>query len=620
MAQSPRPPPGYDAKSVISDMRKLNLLSANSPSAPRAQGQVNPSQVGETGQGMAPPSPAPPQQQAQQQGFDFEADQLASALESALNDPAPLPTHPQQQHQHIQQHSTQPFLQHPGHVQHMPAQQQSGMPQQQYTRMPQQLQQPPQPQYAQQHQHPSQPYHAPAPMGAPGQAYGDMPPPMMHVQPHGQYASMGFGGGAVPQYHGIPQVRRGGLDGFGRPCATSRMKEHELKRLIDQQHNAVSTEDSLSDDYYFIKYTEKMQRLRQMQQIQQQRPTDLLEDMQALLTSGSVVNAPFSSAHKALPHQHLGGDLTTKMEKTTVAIAKKRDQWHNDNKVLGRSVRSSLKQPRELISKESRSIGGDGAFKSQLWLLRGILGQISLKLINISDVQDLMQAKIGAARGFSPGTVAYTEASKVVETLQRKLTGLCDELGELLGFPSLIDPETGTYSPDQEVELVGGWDALFFLIWTPKGRRLVLRAISCLLGPHLRSVLKTMCTNCAYFVCRNPDGQDQVPPEDEEAELDIEAVRVFSGVFRSMESLNFVTECLRCFHTVFQESPVLSVFVHIPAGQEMIRTLLHHGKALSAAPGKASSSEQAAWTSESEKFYNTMKVAVSNLEAQQEST
>ena len=102
--------------------------------------------------------------------------------------------------------------------------------------------------------------------------------------------------------------------------------------------------------------------------------------------------------------------------------------------------------------------------------------------------------------------------------------------------------------------------------------------------------------------------------KDEEARLDLDAAKAFGDDFRRIKSLDFVTDCLsRIFKVFEQNSSVLSVFVHIPAGQQVIRALLHHGKTISADP-RTSESDRMAWTLESDKFYALMRIAVSKLE------
>ncbi len=440
----------------------------------------------------------------------------------------------------------------------------------------------------------------------PGQGYypqPGVPPPV----PMGYNPNMG-GGGLIP---------RGFIYTEGMRLPNSlRMKGWELAMLIKTHQASVRSGADFDDDFYNLKLREKHAKAGygHQQQSQHTRPTDLLAEMQALLQSDGSVRQINANTHGPLPVQELPGFQSNLSNAILESKEKHRGEWHSSNQVLGKSVKSNLKRPRELIASQ-KSIGGSG-FKTPQWMLRGILGKIADKLLEIEDVHMLLEAKLGSIRyaGAQTNSIGYTAGEEIVRDLQQKQITLCNRLGELLGFPTVIDSQTGALQEDAQVELVGGWDALFFLIWSPKGRRLVLRALPCLLRPHLRSFLKIFCQYCAYFVCRNPDGQDEEPVTDEEAKLDLEASRVFSEEISQIKDMEFVTTCLSLTHDVFVQSPaVLRVFVHIPAGQDVIRALLQRGKTVSY---DASTSTEAAgkWNEQSGKFYSIMQAAVANLE------
>jgi len=393
-----------------------------------------------------------------------------------------------------------------------------------------------------------------------------------------------------------------------------RMKGWELAKLIKQQATAVQSGDDYSDDYYYLRHSENQYQHYESEQPHKIKPTDLLAEMDAVLHKNTFMPQQRHAAPLplgAVPQVITGSE----------GLDKKTKEWHETNSVLGRSVKSNLKRPRELIAlvapptlldeeskEESVKVGSIGGttFKSQTWVLRGILGQIASVLLEVEDIHRLLQAKVTALRSMASVSTGFQASQGIVRELQQKQFNLCDRLGVLLGFPSVM--ENGVCLEGKTVELVGGWDSLFFLIWTPKGRLLVLRSIPCLLQPHLRAILRNMCSYCAYFVCRNPDGQDDAP--DAEAILDLKAASVFSDEFKELKDLDFVTECLKLTREVFQKSPqVLSVFVHIPAGQEIIRAILQHGKTLSLSEGVTQQ-----WKSESDRFYKMMQEAVQSLE------
>ncbi|GBG26181.1 Hypothetical Protein FCC1311_024022 [Hondaea fermentalgiana] len=674
---------GYNAANVLDDMRKLNLVApaatyASAANQPPPQQQQHQQHQQQTDYGLQNAQDRM-QRLGQMDQVDFEADQLASALEFALSDDQP-------QHQHQHQH------------------QQIQAPQSQSHPAPQAFQAPP-PGYGGPPPPPHQ-HQMPPPQGG---SFPGPPPPGMH--PQGM--NMGGGGppGPPPGVYGQPNMMMmppqgpppgayyplpprphlpppvGFHDPFAPPPGSSsssssgpsdgqstsehwpaseglpyqpirysermrlrntkRMSGAELFRIVSHQGMALSSGDEFDDNYYAIKLEEKRQKeymQSQMGSAQKSRPGDLLAEMQALLSGSAASAMNMLHIRGPLPVSELPG-YTNTAQFSKASLVRKTKTWHESNSVLGRSVKTNLKRPRELIAMqqqqqqnsqkqdgsaeekansndktaESKSNGGQGTFQGQIWVMRGILERIARKLFEIEDVHRLLEAKLESVRGDQlrhQHDSDYGDVKNAISTLQQKQLVLCNALGELLGYPSALD-EAGAYDPSVDVELVDGWEALFLLIWTPKGRQLVLRAIPCLLKPHLRSILRTFCTNCAYFVCRNPDGQDEDPVTDEEARIDLLAAATFADEFRHVEDLSFVTKCLELTRTVFeQHPPVLSVFVHIPAGQEVIRTMLQHGKALSGNHAQGSPQQQA-WQTASESFYAIMQKAVAALEQTQ---
>mmetsp|Transcript_8258 Transcript_8258/g.14522 ORF Transcript_8258/g.14522 Transcript_8258/m.14522 type:complete len:600 (-) Transcript_8258:1545-3344(-) len=590
--------------------------------------------------------------------YDFEADQLASALEFALGEPSTPPQQPQSQPQYLQQQSQQQQFHSPLPPQ---SQQQFRSAPPGYAPSPGSMPPPPpgqfQPMPESYNPPPGMmpPPNMPPPNMPPPHGFGGPPPPhMMMMPPRGPPPGAFFGGmppppGSMPPpppnmvppggfagpYGGpqgpSPHEHRPASEGFEyepikysermRMRNTKRMSGADLFRIIRHQQMALSSGDAFVDDYYAIKLAEKKQKdfmQSQMGAAQKSRPADLLAEMQALL-SGSPALAMNMLHHRGpLPMSEMPG-YANPAQFSKASLARKTKTWHESNNVLGRSVKTNLKRPRELIAmqREGAGKGSEGStFQGQIWIMRGTLEKIARKLFEIEDVHRVLEAKLDTVRGDQmrhQHESDYDAVKNAIGSLQHKQLLLCNALGELLGYPSAID-ETGEYDPTKEVELTEGWDALFFLIWTPKGRQLVLRAIPCLLKPHLRSILRTFCTNCAYFVCRNPDGQDEDPVTDEEARIDLLAAATFADEFRHVADLEFVTKCLELTRTVFEQNPpVLSVFVHIPAGQEIIRTMIQHGKALSG-NYELGSPEQQSWQITSESFYDIMQKAVAALE------
>jgi len=380
------------------------------------------------------------------------------------------------------------------------------------------------------------------------------------------------------------------------------MKGLEQMKIIWSQGSALTSGDLYQDDFYFIRYCEEQNR-KSMQQASI-RPSDLLAEMRSLLTTQPP---GMNQGLVPLPISQIDGLSDERRDVSKKTLLRKTAEWHQTNRILGRTARTDLKRPKQLISmgdEEESEHEKPHIFNSPHWILRRSLEDIANQILEIEGMHHLLEAKVRATMDFSGNAFA--------KDLREKQISLCDKLGQLLGYPSVID-SSGAYDPKIEVELERGWDDLFVLIWTVKGRKLVLRAIPCLLRPHLRSFLRSFCTNCAYFVCRNPDAQDDNPIEDEQAQLDLRASLVFSSEFRNIKDLQFVTDCLQLMYDLFKQSPeVLSVFLHIPAGQEIIRTIMQHGKAL--AEQRTDSTVLSKWQATSSTFLTMMQEAVGMLE------
>lgn len=463
-----------------------------------------------------------------------------------------------------------------------------------------------------------------------------MPPPMhpsMHpmmrppIPPalHPQHAAGGIGSGAAQV---VPEPYTFNLFSGGNSVRiqdTKRMKGAEIFNIIRLQRSAGQSDDTYSDDYYFLKFREQRQKealglVRASQPTDSQetarptrgsRPANLLQEMMKMQVEGvAAVEVGEEEVDAGAPLPELPG-VEHAPKEFEVIRGKAAESWHKTTNVLGKTMKSNLKTPKSLINfSELRSSGMQEeaqVFNRPEWKVRRLSADVADVILEIEDIHRLLRAKIKSLPQGEHYTQAVNQASQgVLDDLERNQVRLCDKLGTLLGFSSIAEGEIKL----NDMQLRG-------VIWMSKGRRLLCRAAPCLLPMHHEALMQAVARLMVYFVCMSPDGaesEDRV--EREKAEMDMFCAKSLAAELAALP-LSGITKCLEIFVNA-QPPEALQAVIATPGGAELVRSILVAGQKL-AEDTNVEESAKAEWSAKFASFIASAEEGIKAAQAREAS-
>ena len=409
---------------------------------------------------------------------------------------------------------------------------------------------------------------------------------------------------------------------------TKRMKGAEIFNIIRFQRAAGQSDDTYSDDYYFLKYRERRQKIalglmqspgeeEEEEEKEQKtvsaasRPANLLQEMMKMHVEGVAAISHSVDLDASAPLPELPGVQHAPKE-FEVIRGKAAESWHKTTNVLGKTVKSNLKTPKSLINFAELQ-HGDGQDDTQVfnrpeWKVRRLSADVADVILEIEDIHRLLRAKIKSLPQGEHYSQSVNQASQsVLDDLERSQVRLCDKLGTLLGFSSIAEGEVKL----NDMQLRG-------VIWMNKGRRLLCRAAPCLLPMHHEALMNAVARLMVYFVCMSPDGaESDDAAEREKAEVDLFCAKSLASELTTL-SLAAITQCLHIFVNA-QPPEALRAVIATPGGAELVRGILVTGQKMAEAVG-AKEDEAALWSSEFAAFIASAEEGIKAAQAREEST
>ena len=394
------------------------------------------------------------------------------------------------------------------------------------------------------------------------------------------------------------------------------MSGREQSQIVRSQMRAVETGDTFADDYYFLTFQDRKRKgtlasssaplptSSASSTNNKDRPAETLKYLRAVRSGtstrplGSLGNA---APRKAGPLPELGESRTVllgRIGRSAESLRTKSREWVKANSVLGRSTKSNLRTPRELVELHDAAVvlrdGAGEHFASGEWQLRASAAVVADLVTEIEDVARVANAvaataeeraaQLGAAGPSSaPGWELVTARLQALEAQQLALS---ERLAEEMGL-------SGKHEDDDA--------RLLRLLWLPKGRRAMTRAVRCLLPEHVRALLHSASRMLVYFVCTSPDGRNSDnATEREKAKLDESVARLLVDEFNAL-TLAEVCTCVELL-LASQTPESLRAVMATPGGAEVVRGIIVHGQELADVgtgadePSATGEADAKAWT------------------------
>ncbi|RHY13821.1 hypothetical protein DYB25_000483 [Aphanomyces astaci] len=316
------------------------------------------------------------------------------------------------------------------------------------------------------------PQSAPYPPQQPHPSYAGVPPPGNYPPPPPPPGHYYVQPPPHLQHHHHPQGPPGGFHGpphllYHGPSPHAIMNEkifkvmnpRDVQFVVQQQLKQIRSSDPFSDDYYFHNYHVKRER------------------------SGAV--PPVAGAALPLPSWKL--EHVKAFDPRDVSRATKSREWESDNHVLGRTAKSSLYRPREMLHLDDSKDGvcdvalsrsttpATSVFLNESWSKRQRINEGLVHLLALQDARHILDARRINVAQFHQLDPAQMDPSLV--DLRNKTTTLLLELASVLGVTNPQQPADGFDRP-----------ALDGILAVSKGNKLVCRALP-LLHPSARFVL-----------------------------------------------------------------------------------------------------------------------------------
>jgi len=401
---------------------------------------------------------------------------------------------------------------------------------------------------------------------------GFAPPPMAPMAPPGYGRGMPYGYPPLPP-HFAPMPRPPPF--FAPPphqqpllssSATTvripdfaRMSGREIAQIVRAQLSAVRTGDEYVDDFYASQLAARRARapapartIPGLDMSNDARPAATLELLKALhrgeaLPRGAV-RAPRPMSSLPLAPSAAGGGAAAPSR------AQHSKAWAETNQVLGKTVKSSIRTPRELI--EMQDVGTAAGFASSTWQLRAAALEAHTLLDRIADNDALLEARVASLNGPLP-----VEATEAMRPLEAEQLSLLARLEDVLGLRKAED------------------ETLMGLLWLNRGRRAVCRAVPCLLPAGLQALLNAAARLLVFFVCTAPDGRNSSDAaQQERAALDASTAALLSHEFArcALPQLTHAMELL----AASQSPESLRMVLSTPGGAEVVRSIVARGQEL----------------------------------------
>lgn len=370
------------------------------------------------------------------------------------------------------------------------------------------------------------------------------PPPPFVFQPEQQQQ----------QQHNSPQAN-------GRFNDYKYMKGREIAQIVRNQLRQVETGDEYADDYYFLQFQNRdvnlqRQPIESFNEVDEERSVlTMLKSLHEHTKTKQLLPLP-ALKPKQVPVTPVQQD--TQRAQNALQLQMK---WFDKTNVLGRTLKSNIRTPKELIALDNNdATTGGKCFASRGWELRQISLDVANALGQVKDVTQLLLAKRNAMQ--ASGQQGWEQVRVVLKDLESQREAACVLLAKQMG---LLDSTSA------------GDETLVNLLWLPKGRRLALEASEVLLPNHQKLFLQAGNRLMVYFACTTPTAQAKKNREG--LELDQKAAQVLKRMLTSMRDL---TEVKECFQLLLRSNTAesLAFIVATPGGAEVVKTMLFHGQAL----------------------------------------
>ncbi|EQC35739.1 hypothetical protein SDRG_06498 [Saprolegnia diclina VS20] len=325
------------------------------------------------------------------------------------------------------------------------------------------------------------------------------------------------------------------------------MMPRDIQFVVQQELKQIRSSDPFSDDYYFHNYMVKRDRARQ----------------QAL------------PGQPPLPLPSWKLEHVKSFDPRDVSRANKSRTWETENHVLGRTAKTSLYRPRELLNlhkvdEQPKDVTvvdvlnrpeeelGASVFRNEAWSKRQRIDAGIVHLLALQDARHLLDARRVNVQQFHQMDTAQMDPALI--KLRERTTRLLLDLASVLGV-STINGEATCDPP-----------ALEAILSVSKGKKLVCRALP-LLHPSARFVLFPFLVQ--YMLAQTQRITDQLTADEAAADDRLAQTLVVTMMYHSVPA-DVLAKAL-AYALDRQSLASLSLVLHHRSRAELLQALLQKG-------------------------------------------